>query len=95
MWPNKVYAQLPPYLSNRCLISIKAKFLRSHHPEVDIPFELLKAELQDSEKTTEELSRYDPMQGNAIDALYCLESQRTRSLALAFPTGPLSNELSM
>jgi len=72
-----------------------ARFLRTYHPDVDIPFDLIKDELHESEKLTNSVSSFNPFCGNTITTVYCNEGQRKRNILVAFPAGVSGNDLNI
>lgn len=74
---------------------VQAKFLRTYHPDIDIPFDLIKDELEYDDKFNYGRANLDSFMGNIISATYCNEGIKKRAIALAFPTGVLNRDLSM
>lgn len=70
------------------------RFLRTRYPDVDVPHELLKEQIQIDEKF-KKASLFDPVIGNQLAVLMTHDSklEKRRGL-LAFPTGVLGSELS-
>ncbi|KAI5121668.1 hypothetical protein M0805_002744 [Coniferiporia weirii] len=99
--PVKIYPMVKPEDIRVNSISLKqraehgARFMRTYHPDIDIPSDLIMEELGHSDKVAEERMVFDPFKGNAIAAAYCYEGPRKRSVAIAFPTGILGRDLNV
>ncbi|KLO11894.1 hypothetical protein SCHPADRAFT_941714 [Schizopora paradoxa] len=72
-----------------------ANFLRTYQPDVDIPFDLIKNELRESDILTDAVQTFDPFCGNTLTSVYCNEAYRKRNILVAFPTGPGGSDLNI
>ncbi|THH10775.1 hypothetical protein EW145_g1080 [Phellinidium pouzarii] len=71
------------------------RYIRTYHPDIDIPFDLIRDELSFDEKVAEQRSVFDPYKGNTVVAAFCYEGIKKRSIALAFPSGVSSKDLNV
>ena len=69
--------------------------MKTYHPDVNIPLDLIKDELNLDGEITEELNAFDPYQGNTLLAMgYSENDKRKNGFLLAFPVGKLGSDLS-
>ena len=73
---------------------LKVRFLRTHHPDVDIPFDVVKEEIAEDDRVDSTLRDFDPTYGDTLATLYNSGGPNKRAAFVAFPTGELRNELS-
>lgn len=76
------------------MTEVQAHFLRTYYPDIDIPGELIREEIDKDARITRELRNYDPYVGNLLESFLCSETGRKSSAYLAFPTGNSNRELS-
>lgn len=69
-----------------------ANFLRTHFPDVDVPAELIREQLEDDSKQEKELQAFDPASGNLLDLTF---SPLNHSMLLAFPMANLNHCLNL
>ena len=68
--------------------------IRTYHPDIDIPVEIIMDELIYDDRVREQRATFDPYAGNLLSATFCFEGIRKKTVAVAFPTGPLGCDLS-
>ena len=73
---------------------VKAHFLRTHYPDVDIPSELIREQLAVESHLEDSYDEFDPYTGQLMASLSYNDGARMHSSFLAFPTGETLNELS-
>ena len=77
-------------LEYRCLhVVCKVRYVRSHYPDVDIPFEIFKDAMAEDETVTKGLERFDPYFGNILEYV-----RGQTGTVLAFAMGNTRNTLS-
>ena len=72
----------------------QARFLRTYHPDIDIPFDLIRDELQLDEEQAAVDSVLDPYAGNQL-VYFSMETTRKQLMPfLAFTCGVTGSDLS-
>jgi hypothetical protein len=74
---------------------LKAHFLRTHYPDVDIASDLIRSELAEEARHSSELTTFDPHIGNKLTFMTFPGRKRRKSAYLAFPMGPTGCDISM
>ncbi|TDL24836.1 hypothetical protein BD410DRAFT_837750 [Rickenella mellea] len=85
----------PSKLTSKRKAEQGAQFLRTHYPDIDIPFELINEELIANEKFTADKQAFDPFVGNTIESMHCPDGPRKRCVMLAFPMGENAERLNI
>jgi len=73
---------------------VKAHFLRTHYPDVDIPSELIREQLAVEAHLEDNYDEFDPYAGQLMASLSYNDGAQMHYSFLAFPTGETLNELS-
>ncbi|KAI0723995.1 hypothetical protein C8T65DRAFT_628157, partial [Cerioporus squamosus] len=71
-----------------------AQFIRTYYPDVDIPAELIRAEIAEDDRTTRVWKNSDIFAGNLMDVC-SVQVARKNVPYLAFPMGETNNQLNM
>ncbi|RDX56514.1 hypothetical protein OH76DRAFT_1426024 [Lentinus brumalis] len=71
-----------------------AQFIRTYYPDVDIPAELIRAEIAEDDKATQTWKSNDIFSGNLIDVC-TVQVARKHVPYLAFPMGETNSQLNM
>lgn len=72
---------------------VQANFLRTYVPDIEIPAELVRDEIESDTHAARKLEKFDPYAGNLLEAVYC-PSTRSQINLLCFPMGESNLELS-
>ena len=80
-------------LLHASLTSSQAQFIRTYYPDVDIPAEIIRAEIAEDDRATRTWQSSDIFSGNLIDVCTVQLARKTVSY-LAFPMGETNNQLS-
>lgn len=82
---------LPHERCNLILISsLQANFLRTYFPDIEIPAELIRDEVETDARTTQDLEGFDPFSGNLLESIQLQDG----GSYLCFPMGESKRELS-
>ncbi|TFY66141.1 hypothetical protein EVG20_g4946 [Dentipellis fragilis] len=84
-----------PYISVKRRAEQGAHFLRTYHPDVDIPAELIRDVVSSEMQFTESLENFDPGLGVRMAVLYLVDRRRKKFAFLAFPMGESGSELNI
>ncbi|RPD66375.1 hypothetical protein L226DRAFT_197300 [Lentinus tigrinus ALCF2SS1-7] len=71
-----------------------AQFIRTYYPDVDIPAELIRAEIEEDERATRAWKSSDIFSGNLVDVCTIQLARKTMSF-LAFPMGETNTQLNI
>ncbi|KAK2466844.1 hypothetical protein APHAL10511_001102 [Amanita phalloides] len=84
-----------PHLSLKQHAEQGANFIRTYHPDLDIPAELIREQLTDATQYTNNLHSFDPFAGNLIEGIVVRGSYGRKHVYVAFPMGGLRNGLNL
>ncbi|KAA1469469.1 hypothetical protein DENSPDRAFT_835097 [Dentipellis sp. KUC8613] len=84
-----------PHISVKRRAEQGAHFLRTYHPDVDIPAELIRDLVLSETQSTERFESFDPGLGMQMAALYLADRRRKKFAFLVFPMGEVGSELNI
>ncbi|KAI0030758.1 hypothetical protein K488DRAFT_53551 [Vararia minispora EC-137] len=89
----------PPFSMPKVSTTQKAErgahALRTYYPDIDIPAELFREQIESEVRREDALQTLDPSLGNVMDTLYFNESRSKTSGVLAFPMGETGCDLNL
>lgn len=82
------------HLPSQFLYLPQAHFLRTYFPDIEIPAELIRDEINAETRVMRQLEKYDPYAGNLLDIIICEDGPRHQKAFLCFPMGESNRDLS-
>lgn len=72
----------------------KAHFLRTYFPDLDIPAEIIRDEIEADIHISRRIDNHDPYTGNLLESLQCSAGPSSLRTFLCFPMGESNQDLS-
>ena len=73
---------------------MQANFLRTYFPDIEIPAELVRDEIDADTGVSHRLEEFDPYAGNLLEAVQCQTGLVSQTTFLCFPMGESNRDLS-